>query len=1070
MALCCTAVMYGQTTVTGTVQDADGFPLIGATVLAKGTTVGTVTDFDGNYSISVPQDVIELEVSYTGYETQTVVLSDQTVVDVTMNEGVALDEIVVTGYQTTTKRQTTAAISTVTTEELAAVPSGNVEQQLQGRAAGVTVITNGQPGTNSIIRIRGFGSFGGNQPLYIVDGVPVGGIGFLSPDDIEATSVLKDASSASIYGARAAGGVVVIQTKRGSRTPSPLSVSYDGLVGFTDPGQGQPILTPQQDADKTWEAYRNNGWLPGDQQWTHPQYGTGVNPVLPDYILVGERTGVVGEVDLGAERELYNTDASAGDLYQVVRANKEGTDWYDAVTNTGVLHRHTLGLQGSTESARYYVGLGLQTLEGILSNNGADRYSFRANTEFELAPGVRIGENLQLTYSTQRGFIGGGGGQNVARDENAILTAFRMNPLIPIYDEFGGYAGTAARGFGNPRNPVAERDGVADNQNFNTGAFGNFYIEVDPIADLTLRSSFGGSYFGYNGNFFSRQTYENAENNGSFTYGEYQGYGYDWTWTNTANYVRSFGANNFNILAGVESLSAGNGRQSSASGINPFSRTVDFINLSTVTTTPPFSSFNVPTKFFSVFGSVNYNWNDRYYLTGVLRRDGASRFGTDNRYGTFPAISAAWRVTAEPFMQNQRLFTDLKIRGGWGQMGNSNNVDADNRFNLYGQAIGQGSYPITGSNSTAENGFYLSRIGTERAKWETSETANIGFDATFVGGKFDLIVDFWNRNTNDLLVRLPLPAVTGPVATAPFVNIGSMRNRGIDAQLIYRDRITQDFSFELTINGALLENEVTKFTDDTDFFDRFGTRINGAIVRNEVGRPLSSFFGYKVTGLFQSFEEIATAPDQEGAAPGRFRFEDNNGRDENGELTGVPDGQITEADRTFLGSAVPDFTGGLNLKLMYKGFDLTTFFYTSLGNEIYNNSKWFTDYYGTFNGAAVSTRVLDSWSPQNVNTDVPIYESAATFSTSQQSHSYYVEDGSFLRLTNLTLGYTLPQTAFGGTFSNLRVAVSANNVFTISGYDGLDPAVGGSADTDFGVDVGNYPVTRSYNFQLGLDF
>jgi TonB-linked SusC/RagA family outer membrane protein len=1062
--------VYGQTTITGTVTDADNFPLVGATILAKGTTVGTVTDFDGNYSLTVPETVVELEVSYTGYETMTVVLSGETVVDITMNEGVALDEIVVTGYAVTSKRETTAAISTVSTEELSAVPSGNVEQQLQGRAAGVTVITNGQPGTNSIIRIRGFGSFGGNQPLYVVDGVPVGGIGFLSPDDIEATSVLKDAAAASIYGARAAGGVVVIQTKRGAKTPSPLKVSYDGLVGFTDPGTGQSILTPRQDAAKTWEALYNDGFLPGDEGFTHPQYGSGPEPVLPDYILVGDRNGVVGEVDLADEATRYNIDPNAGGLYQVVRANKEGTDWYDAITRTGILQRHTLGLQGSTEATRYYVGLSAQLLDGILDNQSANRYSFRANTEFDLGSRVRIGENLQFTYISNRGLIGGGGGQNVARDENSILGAFRMNPLIPVYDVFGGYAGTKANGFNNPRNPVAERDNVANNQNFNTNAFGNFYVEVDPIPSITLRSSIGGSYSAYNGNSYSRQTYENSENNASFGYSEFQGYFFDWTFTNTARWQESFGAHNLTVFAGIEALTAGNGRQSGASGINPFSRTIDFINLTTVTANPPSSNYLVPTKFFSVFGQVNYNWNDRYYLTGVLRRDGASRFGANNRYGTFPAISAAWRVTAEPFMQNQTIFTDLKIRGGWGQMGNSNNVDADNRFNLYAQGIGQGSYPITGSNTNAQNGFYLDRIGTENAKWETSVTSNLGFDATLAGGKLDVIVDVWRKQTDDLLVRLPLPAVNGPVATAPFVNIGSMRNQGIDAQIIYRDRISEDFSFELTVNGALLENEITKYTDDTEFFDRGGTRISGSIIRNRVGQPLSSFFGYKVTGLFQSFEEVDNAPDQDGAAPGRFRFEDNNGRGEDGELTGVPDGKIDEADRTFLGSAVPDFTGGVNLKLMYKGFDLTGFFYASLGNEIYNNSKWFTDFYGTFKGAAVSTRVLDSWTPDNRATLVPIYETASNFSTSQQSTSYYVEDGSYLRLNNLTLGYTLPNGSLGNTFQNLRLAVSANNVFTITGYDGLDPAVGGSADTDFGVDVGNYPVTRAYNFQLSVDF
>lgn len=1064
-----TATVSAQTNISGTILDTDGFPLPGATILAKGTSSGTVVDLDGNFTLAVPEGVTTLLVSYTGYETQEIAIDGKTTFDIVLAEGVALDEIVVTGYTVVNKRQTTGAVSTVSAEELTAIPSGNVEQQLQGRAAGVTVITNGQPGSTSIIRIRGFGSFGGNEPLYVVDGVPVNNIEFLNPDDIQATSILKDAASASIYGSRAASGVVVIQTKRGKRTAQPLRITYSGLAGFTDPGNAPEFLTPQQDADKAWEALRNDGLSPGDENWGHPQYGTGNTPVLPDYIMVGSQSGVVGSIDLAAQRELYNIDANAGPLYQVMRANKEGTDWYDAITRTGALQRHTLGFSGSTETSRYYAGFGAQVQQGILKNNDFARYSFRINTEFDLSPHIRIGENLQITHRITDGQIGDAGGAGSADDENSILGAFRMNPIIPVYDEFGGYAGTRAAGFNNPRNPVAERDGVADNSGFSNRIFGNVYVEVEPVQDLILRSSFGGGFIGFHSNFYSRQTYENSENNGSFGYGENQGYFSDWTFTNTAKYKKSFGQNNFDVLVGYEALQAGNGRTSGASGINPFSRDINFINLSTVSANPPFSGYSVPSRFASVFGQLNYNWNDKYYLTAVLRRDESSRFGANQRSGTFPAFSAAWRVTAEPFMQNQNFFTDLKIRGGYGQMGNSNNVDASNRFSLFAQSLGASSYAIDGSNSSAPIGFFQNRIGTENAQWETSVTSNIGFDATILNGKVDVIMDLWRKSTEDLLVRLPLPAVNGQ-ATAPFTNIGSMLNQGLDAQIIYRDKISNDFGFELTINGALLHNEVTKFTDDVDFFDGFGTRITGAIIRNEVGRPLSSFFGYNVIGLFENDAEVASAPTQSDAAPGRFRFEDNNGRDENGDLTGVPDGVIDEADRTFLGSAVPDFTGGLNLKLTYKNFDLTTFLYASLGNEIYNNSKWFTDFYGTFKGAAVSSRVLDSWTPQNTNTDVPIYETASNFSTSQESTSYYVEDGSYLRMMNLTLGYTFPENAFNGTFNNFRVAVSTNNLFTISGYDGLDPAVGGAADTNFGVDVGNYPVTRSFNLNVSLDF
>lgn len=1071
MAMLCSAAMYAQTTVSGTITDTDGFPLVGATILASGTSVGTVADFDGKYELTVPTDVTELIFSFTGYETQTVILSGSTVVDVVMSEGIALDEIVVTGYATTTKRQTTAAISTVSTEELSAIPSGNVEQQLQGRAPGVTVITNGQPGTTSIIRIRGFGSFGGNAPLYVVDGVPIDNIEFLSPDDIEATSVLKDASSASIYGARAAGGVIVIQTKRGKKTPQPLTVSYDGLVGFTNPGEGQEILSPTQDAMKTFEALRNDGLSPGDDSWGHPQYGDGATPVLPDFIMVGSQSGVIGEINREEQAALYNNDARAGALYQVMRANKEGTDWYDAITRTGILQRHTLGFQGSTNATRYYVGVSGQINEGILLYNDLERYTFRVNTEFDLGSRVRFGENLQFTYRSARGQIGGGGGAGLADDENSILGAFRMHPLIPVYDEFGGFAGTRANGFNNPRNPVAEREGVKNNQNFSGAGFGNLYLEYDPIEAVTLRSSIGGRYLHYNGNFYNRQTYENSENNGSFGYGEFQGYFFDWTFTNTARYEQKFGQHSVNLLGGIEAISSGNGRTSGASGINPFSRSLDFINLSNVEQpNPANSNYNVPTKFFSIFGSINYNWNDRYYLTSVLRRDGASRFGADNRFGTFPAFSAAWRVTSESFMQNQNFFTDLKIRGGWGQMGNSNNVNANNRFRTFNQSLGGSSYPIEGNNNSASTGFFLNRIGTETAAWEAATSSNIGFDVTILGGKIDVVADLWRRTTDDLLVQLSLPAVNGPAATPPVVNVGSMLNQGLDMAVTYRDKFSDDFTFELTVNGALLKNEITKFTDDVDFFGSGGSRIQGDIVRNQVGRSLSTFFGYQVLGLFQTQAEVDGAPTQSGAAPGRFRFEDNNGRDDDGELTGVPDGIISEADRTFLGSAVPDFTGGLTLKLNYKNFDFTAYGYTSLGNEIYNNSKWFTDFYGTFKGASVSTRVLESWTPDNPNTDVPIYETASNFSTSQQSTSYYVENGSYFRMQNLTLGYTLPRAAFNNAFKSLRFAVSANNLFTLTNYEGLDPAVGGSADTDFGVDVGNYPVTRSYNFQLSFDF
>ena len=1089
LSMLVSAGIYAQTTVQGTVTDPSGEPLIGVTVAAKGTNIGTITDIDGKYSLVVPQEAAELTFTYTGYETFDVVLSGQTVADVTMNEGVALDEIVVTGYAVTSKRQATGAVSTVAAKELQAIPSGNVEQQLQGRAPGVTVITNGQPGTTSIIRVRGFTSFGGNQPLYVIDGVPSTTIDFLSPDDIESTSVLKDAATASIYGARAANGVIVIQTKRGSRKNEPLRVQYNGLIGITTPGEGQPILSPLQDAQKAREAIIRtteiNNRLNGtndEPDLSHPQYDLSSPDVrLPDFLKVGTASGVFGSVDLEAERANYNIDPNAGPLYQVIRANPDGTDWYDAITRNALISRHTLGFMGSGEAARFYVSLSAQNQEGILLEQDFARYNFRANSEFDLGDRVRIGNNLQFTYRSARGLIGGGLGSGVARSENAILSAFRMNPIIPVFDEFGGYAGTTAPGFNNARNPVAEREGQANNRNFDTRAFGNLYAEVDVTDWLTLRSSVGGTFLSYQGRSYNRLQYENSENNSSFGYNEFQGYFTDFVITNIARFDYSFdNVHNFTGLVGIEALEVGRGRNSSGNGINPFSTSIDFVSLNTVQNRQVFSNFGYGTRFDSQFGQVNYNYDNKYYVSGTLRRDGVSLLSSDDRYGIFPAISAAWRVTSEDFMKNQNFITDLKIRGGWGEMGNINNVDPNNRFNLFGTSLGASSYDINGTNTSAAEGFFASRVGNPNARWETSVTTNIGFDATFGNGNFELIADLWRKESNGLLVQVPLPQVTGSFASAPSVNIGDMENSGIDLSMIYRNSIGDDFNYEVTLNGGFLKNEIVKFTDDVDFFDRFGTRISGPVVRNQVGNSLASFFGYQVEGLFQETDFTTNAdgllvqadgiPVQDGAAPGRFRFQDNNGRDENGELTGMPDGVINEADRTILGSAVPDFTGGFNLRLEYKGFDLNTYLYASVGNEVYNNSKWFTDFYPTFTGAAVSTRVLDSWTPQNTDTDVPVYENVANFSTSQQSNSYYVEDGSYLRLVNLSIGYNFADDLFNGAMRNARVAIAANNLFTITGYDGLDPAVGGAADVDFGIDVGNYPVTRAYNLSFGVEF
>lgn len=1063
------ATVFAQKTVTGTVLDEYDVGLPGVSVLVKGTTTGTATDIDGNFSLNVPNDQAVLVFSFIGYNKVEQTVGNRSVIDVKLApDETTLTELVVTGYTIDSRRETTGAIATVDPKDLTVIPTGNVEQALQGRVSGVTVITNGQPGTTSIIRVRGFGSFGGNEPLYVVDGVPVQSTDFLNPDDIASTTVLKDAAAASIYGARASNGVIIYTTKRGRRGNQKLRVDYNGMFGVTTPGDGLDMMNPQDFANTTWLAETNQAIIDGrDPNYEHPQFGTGTSPVLPYYINVGGAAGVPGPftaAQLEEERAKYNVDRNKGGVYQVVRAaTGEGTDWYKELTRSAPLTRHSIGLNGGSETSRFFIGLGYQDQAGIMKNNNFKRISLRANSEFDVTKKFRIGENFQATYRQVLGQTGGNGGRGVSADENDILQAFRMPSIIPVYDEFGGYAGTAARGFNNPRNPIANRDGLENNRNFNANIFGNVYAEYDILDDLTFRTSIGGQYNNYYYWNYSRLQYENSENNSSFGYSEGSGFNFQWVFTNTLSWKKTFDKHAFDVILGQEALNNGSGRNIDASGQNPFSTDPDFITVSNL----PVSSRQVNSGLFrgvnfaSYFGRLNYTFNDKYLFSAVVRRDGSSVFGENSRYGVFPAFSAAWRISSESFLQSATWIDELKIRGGWGQMGNSNPVPSTNQFSLFGGDVGASSYDINGSNSSALIGFRRTRIGNPNTQWETAVTKNIGFDGTFFNGRLDIILDLWQKDTKDLLFQLPIPQTAGSNATPPFINIGEMQNSGVDLLVGVKGNLSSAFTYDLTVTASTLKNEIVALAPGLDVITSINPSYRGIQpIRNQVGQSLSAFFGYKVEGLFSSAEDVSNHAIQDGAAPGRFKFEDLDG-----------DGEITPEDRTFIGSPVPDFTGGVNFTLGFKGLDLSVYLYTSIGNEIWNQSRWFTDFYQTFEGAAISERLKDAWTPNNLGAEIPVVEKTANFSTSNVGNSFYVEDGSYLRLQNITLGYTLPATLLEKwRLERVRMFASANNLFTLTGYSGLDPAVGGNADTTFGIDVGNYPVTTGYTFGLNLSF
>ncbi len=1061
-----------QSTVTGTVVDDQGIPLPGTNVLVKGTTNGTQTDFDGNYSINVDGDAT-LVFSYLGFQTQEVAVGGQSTVNVTLApDAAALEEVVVTGYQTETKRETTAAVSIVKAEELAAIPSGNVEQQLAGRVAGVTVVTNGQPGTLSQVRIRGFNAFGGNEPLYVVDGVPIQNINFLNPNDIETTTVLKDAAAASIYGARAANGVIVYTTKQGSRGSERSNITIDIQSGITDPNvAGSPkMLNPQDMAIWTHRAYENNAAANGvAPQYTHPQYGSDPTPRFPDYLHADGQNGVFeSDVNLAQIRSNYEADPENVFL---IRPNLAGTNWYKEITRIAPLSRLAIGFDGGNENGRYYMGLSAQSQAGILLENDFERYTARFNSEFDITPWLAFGENLQATYRSVTGQQGGNGGQGVSDDESEVLSAYRMPTILPVFDEFGSYASTRAGGFNNPRNPV--RRLVLNNGDdiaYSVEAFGNIYAELKPVDGLRIRSSIGGQYFNFTSQNYGFRYLGDSEPEASNSFNEFWTYGFQWIFTNTVNFDKLYGKHRIKALAGIEAINGASsprtgsrGRNVSGSGINPFSTDLDFITSSTVQSPVLNGGISKGINYSSLFGKLDYNFDERYYVTGVIRRDGSSVFGENNRYGVFPAVSAAWRVIGEPFMQNQDFLSDLKIRGGWGEMGNSNNVSPTNQFSLFASNPGRTLYPIGGQNSGVDEGFAASTIGNPDAKWETSTTLNIGFDASFFNDKLDIILDWWEKDTEDLLFQVPLAGVTGNHAAAPSVNVGAMSNKGVDFQIIGRGNFTEDLSFQVTLNNSFLKNEVVEFAPGIEFLD--GGNFRGiAPTRNQIGRPLSSFFGYQVIGYFNSQDEVDNSPAQDGKGLGRFRYADVSGPD------GVPDGVITPDDRTYLGDPVPEYSGGAVFELNYKQLKMEMFWNWATGNEIFNQSKWFRDFFGSFEGSAKGVAAFNSWTPElGNNAAAPIWESASNLSTNGAANSWYVEDGSYARLQRLALLYSFDdkvKDALGLT--KFELGVSANNLWTITNYSGLDPVVGGDADVRFGVDVGNYPATPQYILTLNI--
>ena len=1068
--------LFAQVNITGKVTGGtSNAPVAGASIIVKGTSSGSQTDADGAFAITVPSNSSVIIVSAVGYKSQEITVGGTTNFTIVLIEGVdPLDEVVVTGYTSQRKKDITGAVSVVNVADLKSVPASNATSQLQGRASGVTVVENGVPGASSSVRIRGLGSFSNNNPLYVVDGVQTSSIAALNPNDIESMQVLKDAASASIYGVRASNGVIVITTKKGRSKG--VSVTYDMYYGTQSPGEGFDLLNAQEEGELLFLARRNSGLAT-----TGSIYGNGSSAVVPGYIFYSGApnngvpiTGGNPGVDPGKYSLDYGRLGDPGYSPYIIVPSSTGTNWYDAVTRNAPIQNHNVTVSGQGDASRYMLSLNYFDQDAITEYQFYKRLTTRMNSEFKVAKGVRIGENLQLTYNDGNtvGNNGTDGNQN-NQEASVIAQTFRPMSIIPVYTingtDFAGSAGGTGFGtLGNAKNPLAILSRNQNNRNRGTSIFGNVYGEFDFLKAFTFRTSFGG---GLNNSYYFNYPfieYEHTENNANTTYGEGSFNTFNWIWTNTLAYKESFGNHNISALAGYESQKAG-GRQIIGASTGYYSYNYQpFINLSNGTVQNlGGSGAYAPVTNLSYFGKVDYSFKGKYLLTASVRRDGSSKFLDPNKYGTFPAFSLGWRLIDEPFMAEATFLNDLKLRGGWGKSGNEAALSPSNAFTTFGSNRQSSWYDMNGTNSSPSEGFFLSFVGNPIGGWEKSVSTNIGFDATILKNSTDIVFDWYKRTTEGLLYNPAGQGIMGAAAAQQpsFKNVGSMQNTGIDLMITNRAKITRELKLITSLTFTTYQNEITAITNDgLAFFDynspaNESNRIGAPITRNMVGSPMNTFFGYQVAGIFQSAAEVSSSPTQDGAAPGRFRYADING-----------DKKINSDDRTILGDPNPDFTYGLNLGLEYKGFDLSAFFYGVQGRDIFNYTKWWTDFSGGFPGGRSTRALYESWLPDGSRpgAKTPIQETSNGFSSGSTVNSYYVEDGSYLRLRNLQLGYTFKLKT--QKISNLRFYIQGTNLFTATKYSGLDPEIIVNDDRAQGIDLGAYPVVSQFVFGANVKF